>query len=348
VANATCSGGQPHTGERFAPIHIELDLLVGSPNDLHAYKLVRMSRISWLEVPPEIRSSVEEHFGARVVSAIPQPGGYSPGCAVVCTLSDDRLVFVKACGIAINPMTVRLHRREGAVLSRLGPSPLLAQIRMIVDTTEWVALVIDGVAGRFPNPTDPFDVQVAVSLLNQVQGIDPSLVIFNGEHNPFANLGIAPWTRMCAEQKAFDAWELRHLDALTQLEHHAASSRIPRVVCHGDFRVDNILISQDRNATLVDWAHAGVGSPVADLVEFCIDVAIRIGINPATVFDQFASSVLSAGVDNAEEITAYLARWVGRVTLLASFPEPPGITALRTFQRAQEAIGKAWLSERLG
>ncbi|HEX6657315.1 MAG TPA: hypothetical protein VF065_04485 [Ilumatobacter sp.] len=50
-------------------------------------------RRSWDDVPERVRDSVEDLIGARILSVTNVDGGFSPGPAGRCELSDGRSVF---------------------------------------------------------------------------------------------------------------------------------------------------------------------------------------------------------------------------------------------------------------
>jgi len=45
-------------------------------------------RVHWEDLPPEIRAAFEERLGGRVVEAVTQPTGFSPGLAARLRLED--------------------------------------------------------------------------------------------------------------------------------------------------------------------------------------------------------------------------------------------------------------------
>jgi hypothetical protein len=53
-------------------------------------------RLPWADVPAWLRRKAERQLGGRVLEAVTQPGGFSPGAAARLRLADGRRVFVKA------------------------------------------------------------------------------------------------------------------------------------------------------------------------------------------------------------------------------------------------------------
>jgi hypothetical protein len=77
------------------------------------------NRLRWAQLPAELRAAVEDHFGAAVVRADSQPGGFSPGLASRLELADGQRVFAKAVSARRNPYSTAAHRREAGVLAAL-------------------------------------------------------------------------------------------------------------------------------------------------------------------------------------------------------------------------------------
>ena len=57
------------------------------------------------------------------------------------------------------------------------------------------------------------------------------------------------------------------LDATTRYELHTrlASMHVHKKVCHGDFNPSNVIVGEDGQLYVCDWAHATQGSPAADV-----------------------------------------------------------------------------------
>jgi hypothetical protein len=107
-------------------------------------------RSSWNDVPTPIRDRVESLVGARIMTATNVDGGFSPGPAARCELSDGRSVFVKAAGLALNPISPSMHRREAVVLAAMPADVPAPRLIGVVDDGDWVALVIEWIEGQMP------------------------------------------------------------------------------------------------------------------------------------------------------------------------------------------------------
>ncbi|WBB54370.1 hypothetical protein [Verrucosispora sp. WMMD573] len=108
------------------------------------------NRLRWAQLPPDVRSAVERILGDRVIEAVSQPGGYSPGTADRVRTANGRRAFVKAASPAQNPDTPNMHRTEARITAALpayAPTPRLLGCH---DDGHWVALVFTDVDGRHP------------------------------------------------------------------------------------------------------------------------------------------------------------------------------------------------------
>ena len=249
---------------------------------------------------------------------------------------------------ALNECVVEIVRerhfpqpREAAVLDRLRDVPFVPALLDVVDNGDWIALLIEGVHGRLPTARDSSAVTRVLSLLTRVQSLPPGLLPPMGDPS-FAQLQISPWADLAADGAALDPWSVEHLDELLTLEQQAGALE-GTVVCHGDFRLDNVLFTADGHTSLADWAHAKAGPDFADLVEVCIDIHVEGGPAPAVTFAAHAPTALHT----SDGVTAYLAAVTGRLTRQGTFAEPPGMTDFRAFQQRQAASAQSWLARRM-
>lgn len=79
-------------------------------------------------------------------------------------------------------------------------------------------------------------------------------------------------------------------------ELHAYLDQLPKKqqLCHGDTNLSNLIIDGDR-FVMIDWMHASIGNPEADVAEVCVSIeyAVLPPETPADV-DQFFQSVRQA------------------------------------------------------
>ncbi|WXF90856.1 phosphotransferase [Curtobacterium flaccumfaciens pv. flaccumfaciens] len=113
-----------------------------------------MGRTTWTDVPTTLRQQVEGVLGSPVVTAESQASGWSPGSADRVSTAAGRRAFVKTVSRSRNEAALELHRREAAVMAQLPTTVqaprLLDALHATVDGDDWVALVLDDVAGQHP------------------------------------------------------------------------------------------------------------------------------------------------------------------------------------------------------
>ena len=113
-------------------------------------------RLQWRDLPFHVQREVEAAAGGAVISAVGQTGGYGPGMAARCELSDGRRVFVKAVSPAQNPDTPNMMRREAEINASLPAGAPAPALRQVLDDGEWVVLIFEDVeAGNPANPGLP-------------------------------------------------------------------------------------------------------------------------------------------------------------------------------------------------
>ncbi|MFJ8200477.1 aminoglycoside phosphotransferase family protein [Streptomyces sp. NPDC096152] len=311
-------------------------------------------RTPWERLPETVRDAVAGVLGAPVVHAVTQPGGFSPGAAARVRTACGRRAFVKAVGADANPLSPRLHRaeaRNAAALPDAVPAPRLLGA---YDDGGWVALVFEDVSGRQPHlpwrPDELRRVLDAVERLNR--GLTPSPVAAPTAAEAFAQ-DFAGWRQLLDGAEGhldgrLDPWAVAHLAELTDL-----AAPWPEAVCgdtlaHADLRADNMLLTgageDDVEVVFVDWPHAVRAAPWFDLLLMLPCVRAQGGPDPEEVFTTHA---LGRAAD-PEAVTAALAALTGFFLSHCLRPDPPGIPALRAFQRAQGEAALAWLRARVG
>ena len=301
-------------------------------------------RSEWSTVPASIRAAVEGLVGSSIAATTPVDGGFSPGPAVRAELDDGRAVFVKAAGLALNPLSPSMHRREAEVLHLLPASVPAPALIGVVDDGDWIALVTQWIEGRHPDASSQGDVERLLALVQAVashdapEGIRP----FAEEH---ANL-LGNWGQLAAgPSHALDAWSRQHLERLAALDELASAAAAGSFLVHADIRTDNTLLATAgrRADAVVDWPAACTGAPWVDLVGLLPALHLDGGPPPAVIFDEHP---LTRRAD-AAAVDIVVAAIAGYFTRHALQPPPPGIPTVRAFQAAQGEIARRWLAERL-
>lgn len=305
-------------------------------------------RIGWGEIPLDVRRAIEDHLGARVVEAENQSGGFSPGLAARCGLSDGRRAFVKAVSPDQNPQACRIHRREAEVASQLPDDLPVPRLLGVVDDGRWVVLAFEEVVGA--QPDEPWTHE-------QLQVVLPSLQRFADRATPTP----APALQTVAARyrTAFQGWRqiaagdvdassygpevMASLDRLAALEAPWAEAAAGDTLLHTDLRADNLLITPSDEVVLVDWPWACTGAAFVDLVLLLPSVGVGGGPGPTTVIERHG---LFADVDD-DALTCVLAALTGFFVRQSLDPPPVGLPAVRAFQRAQAEVALGWLLPRI-
>lgn len=306
------------------------------------------SRIEWDDVDPDVRRTLEERLGARIVSARNQSGGFSPGLAARCQLDDGRRCFVKAVSPAQNPQACRIHRREAEVAAQLPPALPAPRLLEVVDDGHWVVLAFEEVEGE--QPAEPWTHE-------QLEIVLPALARFAVQATPTPAPGLQPvearyraafqgWRQVAAgdvDATSYGAEVASRSDRLAALEAGWAEAAAGDTLLHTDLRADNLLITPEGEVVLVDWPWACTGAAFVDLVLLLPSVGLDGGPDPASVVERHG---LFADVAD-DALDAVLAALAGFFVRQSLDPSPPGLPTLRGFQRAQAEIALAWLLPRI-
>lgn len=301
-------------------------------------------RVHWNELPERIRDAIEERIGGRVVDAVTQPGGFSPGLAARLRVKDGRRLFVKAVSEQANPDTPGMHRREAVVVAGLPPQAPVPKLLWTYDEGGWVALGLTDIDGHTPaQPWRSHDLELVIEGLQRLhEMLTPSPLESATASDIFAT-EIRGWGELQSTQAAgLDLWSMKNLDRLVELEASAPSLLAGGTLLNFDVRADNILIA-DEMAYFVDWPWARVGPPFVDWLGLAPSVHMQGGPRP----DELLRRVAMGDVRD-EAVNAALASLTGYFLGHARRPPPPGIPTVRAFQQAQGEVALAWLRERLG
>jgi aminoglycoside phosphotransferase (APT) family kinase protein len=303
-------------------------------------------------VPARLRRRAEQQLGSRVVSAVTQPGGFSPGAAARLVLADGQRVFAKAVGPDPNPDSADFYRAEARIAARM---PARAPVPRLLATFEhdgWVLLVFEDVDGAMPaQPWEPGELdRVLEALAGLADALTPAPP---GVGAPTIAQRVGPefrgWRTLAAasrdgdELAGLDPWARRHLPALAALEAGWERAAAGDSLVHLDLRADNLLLTADR-VYVVDWPWACTAQPWVDLLGMLPSVAMQGGPPPEQVFN--AHPVTKAA--DPEAATAVIAALAGYFVRQSRQPPPPGIPTVREFQRAQGQVALSWLRQRTG
>lgn len=309
-----------------------------------------MGRVPWDELPAAVRSWAQDALGSAVVSAVSQPGGFSPGAACRLTLADGGRAFLKAVSAAANPGSPALHRREAQVADALPAGAPAPAFLGSFEQDGWVALLFADVDGRQPGrPWRLPELSRVISSLDRLHELLtpsplPDLLTVQAAHREV----MTGWRELAGSGSGcgdrLDDWSRRNLAALARLEAGWEAAAAGTTLLHSDVRDDNVLLTTDGGVLFVDWPWACTGAPWWDVVAFAPSVPVQGGPEPDWVLARSASA---ASADPAA-VTAVLAAIAGFFTRQSLRPPPPGLPALRAFQAAQGEHARAWLRRRTG
>ena len=308
-------------------------------------------RLAWADAPAWLRAEVEDRLGGRVVEAVTQPGGFSPGVAARLRLADGRRAFVKAVGPEPNPDSPGVHRGEARIMAALPLSAPAPRMLLSLDQRGWVALAFEDVDGAQPAlPWRPGELRrvlemvaaMAAALTPAPAGIPLIADRLQDSFTGWRDLAAAG-TAGHDDLTGLDPWAARYLDRLAVLEAGWPAATEGPTLLHSDLRADNLLLTPTR-VVAVDWPWACAGAAWVDLLLLLPSVTMQGGPDPEPTF---AAHPVAAGAD-PEAVTAALAAFAGFLIGGSRQPPPPGLPTLRAFQLGQGLVALDWLRQRTG
>jgi hypothetical protein len=297
-------------------------------------------RITWAGLPAEVRRRAEQIIGGRVVEARSQTAGFSPGTADRVRTDDGRRAFVKAVTPALNAHSAVLARQEMRITAALpehAPTP-----RMLggFDTGDWIVLILQDVPGHHPRlPWSDIDIDtVRTGLEELAAALTPSPLTDVPRASDNLADDFAGWDHLAADPPAdLDSWARANLPALgASAARGLAAMASGDTLTHCDIRADNILVRDDGRPIFVDWPWGCIGPDWLDRVLLAVNVLVNGG----------TADRLLADLD-PQRVTDVVAGLTGYFLHTSRTPPPPGIPAVRAFQRAQADALLPWLRKRL-
>jgi aminoglycoside phosphotransferase (APT) family kinase protein len=300
--------------------------------------LAASPRISWDDVPRHVRAAVDQGLGSPITSAVTQQGGFSPGAAVRVVCEDGRRAFVKAVGRSLNPDSPGLHRREIQAMSVLPDGVPAPRLLSSYDDGDWVALVLEDVAGRRPDlPWQGGDVDamsVALGHLARTRAPEQLPV--------FADNGgvLTSWDQVTADPEGIGSALLHRLPEMLAAQFLAREVTPGDALVHWDARADNVLIRAGK-AVLLDWAWASRGAPWLDSLLLAMDFRIQGGPDP----DDFLHASAVTREVEPTHLRAVVACMVGVWADYARRPPPRGLPTIRSWQANCRDHAQRWLDD---
>jgi Ser/Thr protein kinase RdoA (MazF antagonist) len=216
---------------------------------------------------------------------------------------------------------------------------------------DWVVLLFEDVDGH--HPAQPWVTGELDRVLDGLQAMSdlltpcPLPVEQVGTASEEFGSNMCGWRRLRDERPSrsdqLDAWSLRYLDTLIELEAAAPVAVRGDTLLHLDVRADNVLLTSER-VWFVDWPLASVGAAWVDVAFFAPSVTMQGGPWPE---DVMARNVAGQRADPSA-LTAAVAAIAGFFTHRAVQPPPPGLPTVRAFQAAQGVVARHWTAKRTG
>ncbi|WP_458112006.1 phosphotransferase [Arthrobacter sp. R1-13] len=304
------------------------------------------TRISWPDLPEHVRAGIEEILETPVQEWSSQRGGFSPGTADRVRTASGQRAFVKAVGAALNEHSPSIHRKEAANTAGLPPEVPSPALIGTFDDGEWVALILADIEGRAPRV--PWSSAELTVVLNALLELASTPVPQSLAHLPFLEHELREafggWARVAGEEpEGCDPWILEHLDALETLATQGLKDLRGNSLVHGDVRADNILITDNNTAVLVDWPWACIGAGWIDALSLLINARVfdaDFDVESVLYSHPVFSQVQPGSVDRVlSGLGAYFID-------AARQPPPAGLPTIRAFQQQQGDAVIAWLQQR--
>ncbi len=302
------------------------------------------ARAQWSALPEDVGARIARIADSEVSSTLPQSGGFSAGLAERVLFASGRHLFVKAIADAGHEGTLALYEREAEVLRALPPAVPVPRLVEAFHESGWFVLVIEDIAGRHPerraDAADTLRVLEAMTELAAVRG-DLSFPPLSGELAETAG----SWHRL-DEGGLIDTttpWCAAHLALLKASASTVCAAVGGDRLVHADLRPDNTLIDDGGKVWFVDWPWAARGPGWFDALAYLLDLALA---SPAADVDRLLQHPLFADADPAR-IDAVLAAFAGTWFEKSRQPAPPGMSALRDFQRREAIAAAKWFARRV-
>ena len=286
----------------------------------------------WVDMPARGRAVVEQLVGGRVTGAHNCAGASSPGFASRLVLADGRRVFVKAVAAGKWPFEAGRHREEASVAAVLPAAAGAPRFLGSVDDEEWVALAFADVDGA--GPARPWRLAELERVLTAVTRYSAVTVPLRRDHPRLGG-----WVEI--EPVALRPWAQQSLPRLIDLEAEGLAAARGAALVHFDLRPAKILLTPG-GVTIVDWAHARLGSPLVDLVMLLAGAA-GDGIDPEPLLDFHAPGA----AHERAAVTAVLAAYAGFLLAGGLAPAPPGLEAVGAAKLRLVRGAVWWLRARL-
>ncbi len=233
---------------------------------------------------------------------------------------------------------------------RLTQLPLSAHIPRllgVLDDGDWVAVVLEDVAGRHPRlPWRISELERVLGALEELQSeLTPCPVpdlprVVEQHQDTFGG-----WRQLEKAPPAdLDSWAGHNLSRLAEREGGWAVEVSGDTVLHGDLRADNVLLTKSGSVVFLDWPGACQGVDWFDPLVMAPSVAVQGGPDPEWLLSHHAG----ARQADPDALTTLVVATAGYFLHRSLLPAPPGLPALRAFQAKQARAALSWAAGRTG
>jgi hypothetical protein len=302
-------------------------------------------RLRWAQIPPPVKTAIEELAGGQVVAAANCEGGFSPGLASRLRLADGSMIFVKAIDARAWPDQAVMYRAELSVSAALPASVPAPRLLASREDGHWVVLVFECIDDAAEpdlrrRPAEAF--RVAAALEELARTLTPSPIAASSDHPRLGG-----WADLASDRDrltrlpVLSPWAVEHLTMLIALEEAGLAVAQGRSLVHFDVYPHNILLTGER-VLFADWPHARLGAPFLDLIMFASSAAAA-GIDPEPIVTgHLPTAEAERGV-----IDAVLAAHAGFCMSGGLYPVSPAFAPIIAAKAELGIAATAWLQRRL-
>ncbi|GAA0431161.1 hypothetical protein Aca07nite_17770 [Actinoplanes capillaceus] len=305
-------------------------------------------RPEWCDLPRGVRKAIAARLGSPVVAARSAGGGFTRAFAALLTTGTGTRAFVKAA--RLDDPTAQWYAREQAITAALPGEVIAARPRWTLAEAGWFVLCMEPVDGRIPSlPWSGADLEATLTSWGRAASAlahpSPELLAVGLPALPdILRAEMSWWSLIEAGHEpmpvtARGSVAPERLGELADLERRLPSTAGGSGMCHGDLRVDNVLVDGSGRAWLCDWTWPCLGAPWFDTVTLLIS-AYASGLDTDAHIRTWNPP--PDGVDGA--LAALAGYWLVRAADGPTSASPHS----RQHQRFSGTQALAWLAERRG